>query len=184
MHGTAAMGRKKLIVAREPNGRIQREHDYSAAHIRRLRDLAIRGFADPIWGSELGRLFMEKSITGEMLEAGRRWARDSEAYRRSIGMFPVRGAAVDAKISAGRPPTSGEDEKLNQRAREAAEAYFEADAILTAAGIGAYDAVRRVCEDDECLCGLGDLMLLRLGLARLAVHYGLTNHGKSGRNVR
>lgn len=177
-HGAIGMAskRKRLVTAREPNGRLQRDrHDPldTPTHIRRLRDAALRGVSDPEWGSELGRLFLERVLTEVMYAAGKRWREEAAIYRRAIGVFPVRTASLERSRSMPADPDSEEGQKQAGRETSAAERFFEAHAVLVAAGMGAENAVRRLCEDDEALAGLYDLKNARVGLARLAEHYGL-----------
>ncbi len=178
------MGRKKqrnrLVTAREPNGRIQREHDLAPSEVRRLRDAALRGLRDAEWGTELGRLYLEGSLTGAMYAAGKRWREHAGDYRQAIGIFPVRSASLE-RGSRGTPPDPDSEEGSNQAQREAnaVERFFEAHAALVAAGMGAEHAVRRLCEDDASLCGVYELNKAKDGLSALARHYNLTNQGKS-----
>lgn len=184
-HGAIGMARRKRLTTREPNGRIQREPEgLSPTEIHRLRNAAFRGLRDEHWGSELGRLFLERVLTREMHDAGKRWREEAAIYRQAIGAFPVRTASLERGRSMPADPDSEEGQKQASRETSAAERFFEAHAVLVAAGMGAENAVRRLCEDDEALAGLYDLKNARTGLTRLAEHYGLTQKGREPQNVR
>lgn len=181
MHG-ALMIRKhtKPVTAREPSGRPQRETEYAPSQIKRLRDAAMRGLRDAEWGTELGRLSLERSITSLMHAAGRRWRDQAAQYRKAIGVFPVRSLSVEPVSRAMAPdPDSAEGQEQARRDSEAVEQFFAAHAALVMAGSSAENAVRRLCEDDLSLVGMSELQAARKGLNALASHYGLTNQQKS-----
>jgi hypothetical protein len=176
--------RNRPVTAREPNGRIQREaNDHSPTAVRRLRDAALRGMHDPEWGTELGRLFLSHAISDTMYGAGKKWRDQAARYRSAIGVFPVRTASLERGRSASADPDSEGGRQQASRETLAAEEFFAAHAALVMAGMGAENAVRRLCEDDLSLVGMYELRNARCGLAVLADHYGLTEKGKSS-NVR
>ncbi len=182
MHEVTEMARKRnrLVTAREPNGRIQREKKYSPTEIRRLRDASIRGMRDPEWGSELGRLYLEGCITDSMCGAGKRWRDEAAQYRSSIGAFPIRTTSLERGVKSHPPDVDSEDGREQAiRDTNAAERFFEAHAVLVSAGMGAENAVVRLCEEDCSLAGMQELKNARCGLIRLAEHYRLTAGGKS-----
>ena len=80
---------RKPLARREPNGRPRRHRDSgpSPTEISRLRDAALAGMKDPIWGTQLGILHLSGKLTNSQLAAGKRWAelaRDySTAYARA-----------------------------------------------------------------------------------------------------
>jgi hypothetical protein len=179
------IGRKRRFSAREPNGRIQRETEYAPTQIRRLRDAALRGLRDPEWGTELGRLYLESAINDVMYRAGNRWREQASRYRNAIGVFPIHSASVEPVARAMTPdPDSDEGREQARRETDAAERFFAAHAALIASGALAENAVRRLCEEDQSLIGISELKAARCGLQALAMHYGLTNQGKSGDTVR
>ena len=176
MYGNLGMARKKrFVTSREPSGRIQREQHPAASEVRRLRDIAVRDSRREEWGTELGRLYLEGSITAIMYAAGKRWRESATNYGKAIGVFPVRGASLE-RGSRSSPPDPDSEEGQSQALREAnaAEVFFEAHAVLVAVGMGAEMAVRKLCEDDSSLVGMRELINARSGLARLAEHYRLT----------
>jgi hypothetical protein len=163
-------------IAREPNGRHQREsREASPTEVRRLRDAALRGMRDPEWGTELGRLFLQREITAAMYAAGRRWAQDAAKWRHAIGAFPVRTAAFERGHSHPPDPDSPQGQEQAKRDRDAAERFFDAQAVLVATGSGAERAVQALCERDEAPTFV-DLICARAGLSALATHYGLTGN--------
>ncbi len=170
------------LRTREPNGRPQREPQNSASEVRRLREMAWRGLRDAEWGSELGRLYLEKMITATMYAAGKRFARELETYHRTIGVFPVRTIAMEHNRSTPADPDTEAGKKIARRESDAAEAFMEAEAILMAAG--AEKAVRHLLVTDNALCGWGELLIVRSGLSQLAKYYALTEIRKSPQNVR
>lgn len=189
MHGGMnVMGRKsrrQVVVVREANGRAQREPQYAASEIRRLRDAAMRGMRDAEWGTELGRLFLEKAITSLMYGAGRRWREEAARYRKSIDAFPVRSVSLEHGIRSTPPdPDSVDGLKQVERDLEAKEKFFEAHSVLVSAGMGAEAAVRRLCEEGKSLAGVYELNSVRAGLLRLADHYRLTGLSKSAMSDR
>lgn len=178
MLGTTMARRNRLVTAREPNGRIQRNGNPAASEVRRLRDMAVRDARHEEWGCELGRLYLEGSLTDSMYAAGKRWRENAAAYRQAIGVFPVRSAALErGSHGTDADPDSEEGQKQVAREANAAERFFEAHAVLVSVGMGAESAVRKLCEEDKSLAGMHELKNARYGLSRLADHYNLTNRG-------
>lgn len=177
--GMASRRKSRLVTAREPNGRIQRstERELSPTEVRRLRDAAFRGLRDAEWGTELGRLCLEGSITWAMYGAGKRWREVAAKYRQAIGVFPIRSASLErGSHSHDTDPDSDEGRKQAARDRDGAELFFAAQASLT---VGLVESVvRRICEDDEAPCGFAEHQALRKGLSALVVHYNLTRSEK------
>lgn len=172
----ASRRKSRLVTAREPNGRIQREsQELSPTEVHRIRDASLRGWRDSEWGSELGRLYMTGAVTKPMYEAGKRWTEYAAEYRKSIGVFPVRSAALE-RGSHGKQadPDSEEGQKQATRERNGAERFFAAHARLVSAGGLAETVVRRICEEDEAPCGFAEHQALRKGLSSLVDHYNLT----------
>ena len=173
-HRMARRGRR-LVDAREPNGRPQREREFPPTMVRRLRDAAMRGLRDQEWGTELGRLFLEKAITEEMYAAGRKWGEEAEKYRESIGTYMVKTAAMQrGSIGHDADPDSDEGRVQARRERDGMERFFASHAALMAAGTQAESAVRRLCEEGLSLAGMMEFQAARSGLLALATHYGLT----------
>lgn len=165
--------RGSLVIARERNGRLQREQSYAPSEIRRLRDAAMLGLRDPEWGTELGRLYLQGVLTAAMYGAGKRWRDIAAQYRSAIGAFPVRSAALELGRATPADPDSEAGRAQASRETEAKERFFEAHAALVMADIGAEKAVRRLCEEDVALGSLGELQAARRGLQRLSEYYGI-----------
>lgn len=169
MHGT---GNQMASKRREPNGRHQRgrgEREYPPTQVKRLRDAAMVGLRDPEWGTELGRLYLEGTITASMYAAGKDWREKAGKYVNSIGVFPIRSPSAEPG-RGGSPPDPDSPEGQKQAAREAnaMERFFEAHHVLLSAGKMAEGAVRRLCEHNEGPCGMAELIALRNGLSALA----------------
>ncbi len=181
-----ASKKRRLVTAREPNGRIQREgRDLAPMEVRRLRDAAVRGLRDPEWGTELGRLYLEGNLTGAMYAAGKRWREQATEYRRAIGVFPIRSASLErGSHSHEADPDSEEGQKQAQREANGAERFFAAHAALTSAGVLAESVVSRICEEDGMLCGWVDHQSLRKGLSALVDHYNMLTADQKLGNVR
>lgn len=169
-------------MIREPSGRLSRSVEEAIgavppAAIKRLRDAALRGMADEVWGTELGRLHLAGKIDHFELTAGRRWARLVEEYHRAIcspkpypksGFFfgnPPKGAEPDADSAAGR--------KIIKQAEGVMQAMREAHGILLSFGLNVERAVRAVSEANEAPVGTVGLDNLVYGLNALADHWGL-----------
>ena len=72
---------RKHLAKREPNGKPQRERSGpSPTEISRLRDAALAGMKDPIWGTQLGILHLSGKLTTSQLAAGKRWAELARDY--------------------------------------------------------------------------------------------------------
>lgn len=176
MHGSQI----GMSRTREPNGRLQRERELPAAQVRRLRDAALAGLRQPEWGTELGRLLLTHVIDETQYAAGRRWADHAAKYRGVIGIRSLRSPSAEPGIAGQSPdPDSMEGERLAKREREAMERFYQAHVALTLAGMLAERAVRKVCEDNEALCGIAERQSFIHGLNRLVTHYNLTTKGKS-----
>ena len=161
-------------IAREPNGRAQRGA-LSPTEVRRLRDAAARGMRDPEWGTELGRLYLLREITGAMYAAGRRWTQDAARWRHTLGVFPVRTASLERGHSHPCDPDSPEGREVARRDRNAQEAFCGAHSALVDCGAGAARAVQDLCEHNEAPTFV-DRICARAGLAALATYYGLTGN--------
>lgn len=171
--------RRRQVTAREPSGRPQREREYSPGEIRRLRDAAMSGLRDAEWGTELGRLYLEKHIDDGMYAAGRRWREQAHKYRSTLGVFPVRSAKLEVGSRGTEPdPDSEEGQQIARRERAAMEQFMGAHAELVAAGGTIALIVRMACEEDEPITTVLGRLALNHGLSLLARHYGLTDKAK------
>jgi hypothetical protein len=171
--------RRKHMVRREPNGQAQRRKEPAPVNVRRLLDSALTEVKHAEWGTELGRLLINNAIDEAMYAAGKRWSEMAARYQGVIGMFPIKSSSAEGGSWGHQPdPDSPKGQSIATRDRNAMEAYFEADAVLTNCPAGVRITVRRVCEDRELPGGYHELLNLRVGLLRLAAHWGLTNPKK------
>jgi hypothetical protein len=174
--------RRKLTAARVPGGRLSQargEREFPPLQVKRLRDAALSGMRDPEWGSELGRLLLNRVITEAMYAAGKRWAEQAAKYQGVIGMFPVKSSSAEGGSWGHQPdPDSPRGQEIVKTDRDAMERYFEAESVLVNLGAGVRVTVRRVCEDGEVPGGYHEVLNLRIGLLGLAGHWGLTKENK------
>lgn len=174
-----ALATKRL---RTPSGqytRADKPKEHAPTQVKRLRDAALRGMADPEWGTELGRLFLQQTITAEMYAAGKRWAELASRYRQAIGAFPIRSASLERGVQSAQPdPDSDKGREIARKEADGAERFFKAHSILIGQGCLAEAVVRRLCEHDETPVSFGEIIKLRIALLALANHWNLTN----GRN--
>lgn len=164
--------RRKHLKPRLANGRLseaREEREFPPTQVRRLRDAAMAGLRDPEWGTELGRLYLEGTITASMYAAGKKWREAAGAYVNSIGIFPVRSSTGE-RLGNSHPvdPDSEEGRKQAKREANAMEDFFSMHHLLLSAGRFAEATVRRLCEHNEGPCGMAELIALRNGLSVLA----------------
>jgi len=166
------MAKRKNLKARTPSGQLSRagrEREFPPTQIRRLRDAAMAGLRDPEWGTELGRLYLEGTITASMYAAGKDWREKAARYVSTLGHFPVRTILPEEhRASPPADPDTVEGQKRARREADAMERFFEAHHVLLSAGKMAEAGVRRLCEHNEGPCGMAELIALRNGLAALA----------------
>ena len=168
------MGKRKsrLLKARTPSGQLSRsgrEREFPPAQVKRLRDAAMAGLRDPEWGTELGRLYLEGTITASMYAAGKDWREKAARYVDTLGHFPVRTILLEGRGGSMPPdPDTPEGQKRARREADAMERFFEAHHVLLSAGKMAEATVRRLCEHNEGPCGMAELIALRNGLSALA----------------
>lgn len=159
--------------------RADKAKEYAPTQVKRLRDAAIMGMADPEWGTELGRMFLQHSITPEMYAAGKRWSEMAASYQHAIGVFPIRSISLERGIRSAQPdPDSDKGQEVSRREINAQERFFEAHSILISEGCLAEAVVRRLCEHNEIPVGTSELLKLRVALLALARYWNLTNDRK------
>ncbi len=175
------MTRRKTMAQREPNGRVQRVPEHSPSEVRRLRDAALSGMRDPLWGTELGRLYLVGKITTPMYAAGKRWSELSVKYSQALCSPSPDPKAVCFDRSGGESPDpdSYEGRKEARRHERAVASYIDAHAALKTASVTAERIVRSMCERNEMLVGHASLLALLTGLSTLAGFWGLTDSRKS-----
>jgi hypothetical protein len=171
----AKAGRKAQIGIREPSGRLSRSARKllgadSVNEIRRVREAALAGMRDPLWGTQLGRLFLEGKISGEQFRAGRNWAELMEKWRAihcGPRFNPKPGLSNLFRVGGGGA-------SVGDIIADPHEATITAlvDEVIESFSRGAADplliAVRECVELDLAPVGVGGWMLLDEGLAHLA----------------
>ena len=114
---------------REPSGRLSRAtmdaiDAVSPAAAKRLRDAALQKHADPLWGSEIGRLFLCHKLTAAQFEAAKRWQRLAVEYYLAIGAPPPHekpgtlgsvGMINGYGLGDDPPSTAAEGRRLRER---------------------------------------------------------------------
>lgn len=175
------MARRKVLAQREPNGRIQREPILAASQVRRLRDAALSGMRDPLWGTEIGRLFLAGKITDSMFAAGKRWGEQATLYSQAMCSPSPDPKAVCFDRSGGEAPDpdSHEGRREARRHQRAVDSFTDAWVALKTYGMVSERIVRLVCERGQMLAGHQELIALSGGLSTLAGFWGLTDSRKS-----
>ena len=175
----------RLVEVREPNGRISRardEREYPPGQVKRLRDAAMLGLRDQEWGTEMGRMFLDGTLTAEMYAAGKWWRETAAKYQQAICAPPPDARAVSFQIGRGASPIDPDSEAGKTEARRHSAAtvtFLESHAALMGAGLLAERAVRRLCEQDEAPIGEEQRQSVKRGLLWIAKYRGLTPDSKS-----
>jgi hypothetical protein len=177
------MARKRKIGRREPNGRLQRNHEPANAdpfkeRMRRY-GLSEKDARDQRSSTVIGRLLMEHlasgckpgvGITEAQYEAGAKLAADSADYARCLQS--PRGMGIAETLTG-----SGDEEAAARYVAKVKRAYEGARDVLKRLqerdglrGTTIFDAVRFVVEQDLELPHL--FPGLRIGLTELAAYYG------------
>lgn len=171
----AKAGRPPEEGIREPNGRLSRAAQKivgadSVGEIKRLREAALSGMRDRLWGTQLGRLWLEGKITPQQFRAGRQWDELMGKWRAihcGPRFNPKAGLANLFRVGGGGASVG--DFVANPH-----------EAMLTAMVdnvIGSFDrgvadpaliAVRECVELDLAPVGFGGKLLLEDGLNHLA----------------
>jgi hypothetical protein len=184
------MSRRKNLAQREPNGRAQRDPPLPPpSEVRRLRDAALAGMRDPMWGTELGRLHLAGKITATMFAAGRRWAELASQYSQALCSPSPDPKAISLERSSGgtsHDPDSAEGRKEARRHARAVQSFIDANVALKDHSRASERIVRSTCERGEMVHGHQDMMALTGGLERLASFWGLTGgtNRLSDRHIR
>ena len=175
-----AAGRKRKPGRRYASGDLVREVETPPAAIRRLRDAALAGMQDARWGAEIGRLYLAGRVTSEQYGAGCRWA--DLASRHSVALCSRAGTASSSDFNRSRGAPSDPDSEAGEleakRHLKDLERYQKALVVIARHGASVTQAVKRLCEEDQHLSFL-EFGHALFGLNELAIHFGLTTHGKS-----
>lgn len=148
----ARAGRKRKVVAREPNGRPDRketEQRYSPAAIKRMSDAAVMAAHDPRLGTVLGRLLLLGEISARQAGAGWQWAEIAHEYYAAIGATPLHVRPVSLERGAkGEAPgiDTPAGEAITEREKRIVRRFDRAFLILQSQGHDAATACRRLCE--------------------------------------
>jgi hypothetical protein len=180
-------GRKRLPGSRTPSGQLSRGlvdeiGGHHPASVIRLVNESLRGYAEPVYGTPLGRLFLEGKITAPEFEAGKRWDRLIRRYHRAIAapLPDPKGVALeflDATPDADPDSEAGQDQAKLDRA--IVNAFKDAYAIIVAHGGAAERDMRALCESaGEYPRGYQALMRAKGVLSGLAKFWGLTKARK------
>jgi hypothetical protein len=177
----AKLGRKREDGEREPNGRLSRTtkkqiEAKNPNEMKRLRDAAILGMRDPLWGTELGRLFLRNRIDEVQFEAGKRWRNLVDTWRKNqVGpqIDPKSGLSVLFVENRGRGRDRTYDPDVVAATQETDLALRHALDALNGAGQLESRTVRDCCEMEIPIIGLSEIWWLRDGLDALATHWRL-----------
>lgn len=184
------MSRRKTMAQREANGRIQREPQLPApSEVKRLRDAALAGMRDPLWGTEIGRLYLAGKITAAMFAAGKRWSELATQYSQAL-QSPApdpKAISLDHIGRAQIDPDTAEGRKEARRHARAVQSFVDAYAALKTSMDGQVNAriastVRETCERGAMIVGHQALIDLSRGLTILAGFWGLDKSAPA--NVR
>lgn len=164
------MSRRKAVAVRHTGGKLRQVPPLpSPSEVTRLRDAALAGLRDPVWGSTLGWLFLSGKVSAVQFAAGKRWVELAADYSAACcGPKQVRSAKLDPAGGTSPDPDSPKGLREARRHVLAVEQYLEGSELLKRLGGAAAVAVRNVCEQGRMPVGFGELLALRRGLAVLA----------------
>jgi hypothetical protein len=165
------MSRRKSLAICHPCGRIKPGEDHLLAptQIRRLFEAAADGLRDPIWASQLGRLFMAGKLTSADLAAAKRWVELVAAYSRAC-QSPRQPSTVLMDAAGGTPadPSSEVGIKEARRHEKDSANFVEGKDTLRRAGLNVEGVVESVCLKDCAPAGFDELHDLKRGLQALS----------------
>jgi hypothetical protein len=163
------MAKRKAMARREANGKVRRPPALpSPIEVVRLRDAALAGLRDAVWGSSLGWLFLNGKINASEFAAGKHWLVLATNYANALqAPRPPGTAKLDAM--GGTPPDPDSDAGQKQADREARAIgdYVEALIVLKRYPVAVLNAVQACCEQSCVPSGLIELKCLRMGLDAL-----------------
>ena len=167
------MTRRKVLSQREPNGqtkRSMREPEFpSPGEVSRLRDAALAGLRDPIWGTCLGLLYLNGKLTASQFAAGKRWTELAQDYSAAqLSPRAPRSANLDPQGGTTLDPDSAKGVREARRHARTVHGYLGAVEVLKRTGEAPRLAVRDVCEFDLYPTSMFQLGALRAGLQALA----------------
>ena len=175
-------GRPRKEGERYPSGDIKRNETEKAvksvaiAAAKRIHGIVTDG-ADGLHGYTLGRLFLDKKVSKDELDAGNWYAEQIEHYYRATGRQSPNPRAQDLLAVRG---SDGEvTESDQERARRATNMFPSLETVLGCVGNGVRSTVWNVCVMDVeglRLMPASQLAMLRAGLRALAKARGVTTY--------
>lgn len=171
----ARAGRKRKIGERFPAGQIKPEESgASPSQIRRLRDAALAGMADPQWGSMAGIFYLSRKIDEVEYETAKRFGDLHSQYISVIGgPRPPRSASIERASPVGSLDVDTElGEEEAQRHILIMNKYHDAHTILHGVGPSAEADIIRFCSiPGESPAGHEAMIRVRFGLRALSVFW-------------
>ena len=168
------MSRRKTLAVREPSGKVKRAPPDlpSPTEVSRLRDAALSGLKDAIWGSMLGQVYLRGKISGVQFAAGKRWADLARNYSLAC-QSPKEARSGNLNPAGGEPadPDSPQGLREAQQQAHTKHQYIAANAILHHAGEPARRAVMATCEHGIAPIGHDGLENLKVGLSAIAAFW-------------
>lgn len=160
------MRRRKTLAPRQPCGKVRREPEaLSPSLVRRIRQEAVRGAADPRLGTPFGLMFVTNEISEAQFFAGLRFAELRAQAVRALDSPPRTPAAMDIDRVGGRAIEKPEDQ---EEVRSAIRRYCAACSTISRKALRAIEAI--VC-DDSVPAGHEQKLDLVAGLAALVLHF-------------
>ena len=180
-------GRKRSAGERAPSGQLSRklvdeiEGRAPSCVMRLVRD-SLRGYAEPVYGTPLGRLFLDGKLTAPEFEAGKRWDRLLRRYHKSIAA-PLPDPKSIALDILGPTREADPESKAGQEQatidRAVVNALQDAYVIVIAHGRDAARDMRSLCEGaGEYPRGYQALCRAKSVLSGLVKFWGLTKTRK------
>jgi hypothetical protein len=163
------MPKRKAMARREASGKIRRPPPLpSPLEVVRLRDAALAGMRDAVWGSALGWLFLCGKINASEFAAGRNWLMLATDYAQACqSPRPPGSAVLDAMGGTSPDPDSLAGLREARREALAVENYMEALLCLKRYPSAVLTAVQSCCEQSSVPGGLIELKCLKIGLGAL-----------------
>ena len=165
------MSRRKCTAPREKSGRILRRpaEIMSPTEIRRLTDGAAAGLKDPIWGSTIGRLYLQSKISSAQFAVAKHWMELVRGYSTACcSPQPPRTVALDKTGGTPADPFSEAGMREARRHERATARFLDGRHALRLVGPTAERVVDSVCIHDYAPVGVVELEALQNGLQALS----------------